>query len=329
MNTLPDWLRSRLCSAVLTALLSLLVLFPAQAQDGVKPHRVGWIVISSEEVARRNIEMFRRAFADLGYREGKNLILHVRYAEGRLERGPDLANDLLHTGVDVIAAGGYELAAAALQATQTVPVVGVGCGIELLSANLARPTRNITGVTCQSLDLAAKQLQLLSEVVVAERRIAILQNPTAPHTEKSAEALKNAAVSLGILAQPIAARRPEEIEPAFAEIARLGVRGAVILTDAMFYAERRRVVAVAATNRVGIIASFREFSDLGALLSYGSNTQDLIRRSAAIIDKILKGAPPGDLPIEQPTRFELVVNLKTARELGLTIPPSSSPAPTS
>jgi putative ABC transport system substrate-binding protein len=180
----------------------------------------------------------------------------------------------------------------------------------------------VTGVTCQSFDLAPKQLQLLANVLSGERRIAVLHTPTAPDAKRQLEALKNAAADLGIVAEPIAAGRAEDLEPAFAEIARLGARGAVILTGAMVWAERRGVVAAAARHRVAIIASFREFTDLGALLSYGSNINELIRSTVATVDKILKGAKPGDLPIEQPTRFELVVNLKTARELGLTIPPS-------
>jgi putative ABC transport system substrate-binding protein len=303
----------------LAALVSFVVLHPAHAQDGAKPRRVGWLVISSEEVARQNVDVIRAAFAELGYREGKNLILDVRYTAGRFERGPEFANELLRAGAEVIAAGGYQLAAAAIKATQTVPVVGVGCGIELLSTSLARPSGNLTGVSCQSPDLAAKQLQLLSEVVGGPQ-IAALYNPTAPHMQSSVDALKTAAAGLGLVAHPIAVKKADEIEPAFAEIARVGARGAMVVTDALFYSERRRVVASAAAHRIPIIASFREFADLGALLSYGSNAQDLIRASVVIIDKILKGAKPSDLPIEQPTKFELVVNLKTARELELTLP---------
>ncbi len=306
----------------LAALLSLLVLHPATAQDSVKPRRVGWIAVPSEEVTRQHVEVVRAAFADLGYREGKNFVLDMRYAEGRTERGPELANELLQSGAEVLVTAGYQLAAGALQVTQTVPIVGLGCGIERLSANLARPSGNVTGVTCQSFDLAPKQLQLLSEVLAGDRRIAVVHNPTAPDAQGQLEGLKNAAAGLGIVAEPIAAGRAEDLEPAFAEIARLGARGAVILTGAMVWAERRGVVAAAARHRVAIIASFREFTDLGALLSYGSNINDRIRRTVAIVDKILKGAKPADLPVEQPTRFELVVNLKTARELGLTLPPS-------
>ncbi len=322
MNALPNWRPSRPRRGLVAALLSLLVSHSAMAQDSAKPRRVGLIFISSEEVARQNLEVFRTTFAELGYREGKDFILDLRFAEGRTERGPELANQLLQSGAEVLVTGGYQLAASALQVTQTVPIVGIGCGIERLSASLARPSGNLTGVTCQSFDLDAKQLQLLSEVLPGERRIAVLHDPTAPDALRSIEALSSAAARLGIVAQPIAARQREELESAFAEIGRLGARGAIVHTGVMVYAERHRIVALAAAHRIAIIASFREFSDLGALLSYGSNVSDLIRSTVATVGKILKGAKPGDLPIQQPTRFELVVNLKTARALGLTIPPS-------
>jgi putative tryptophan/tyrosine transport system substrate-binding protein len=317
LHLLPRWRGA----VLLAAILSLWVIHPAETQ-GAKLRRVGWISTSTEETNLKNLEVVRAAFADLGWREGQNLALDMVYAEGRTERGPELANELLQLGAEVLVAGGYEFAAGALQVTQTVPVVGLGCGIERLSASLARPSGNLTGVSCQSFDLDAKHLQLLSEVLAGERRIAVLYNPTAPDAESSIEALKSAAAGLDIVAQPVAARQREELEPAFAEIGRLGARGAVIRTGVMVWAERRRVVALAAAHRVAIIASFREFSDLGALLSYGSNIHDLIRITVATVDKILKGAKVGDLPIQQPTRFELVVNMKTARTLGLTIPNS-------
>ena len=284
--------------------------------------RVGWISTATEALNLKNLEVIRAAFADLGWREGENLTLDMVYAEGRTERGPELANKLLQSGAEVVVAGGYELAAGALQVTQTVPIVGIGCGIERLSQSLARPGGNLTGVTCQSFDLDAKHLQLLSEALTGERRIAVLYNPTAPDAQTAIESLKSAAAGLGLVAQPIAARQPEELEPAFAQIIRLGARAAIVHTGVMVWAERRRVVALAAAHRVALVASFREFADLGALLSYGSNIHDLIRITVATIDKILKGAKAGDLPIQQPTRFELVVNMKTARVLGLTMPGS-------
>jgi len=305
----------------LAALLSLAVLHPAHAQDGAKSRRVGWISIPTKEVARQHGEVIRAAFAELGYREGDNLILDTRNAGGRFERGAELAKELLELGAEVLVTAGYELSAAALQVTNTVPVVGVGCGVEQLAKTLARPGGNFTGVTCQSFDLVAKHLQLLSEVVTGQRQLVALVNPSSRTAPTVTEELKRAAAELRLVVPLIALRKPEDVETAFGEVARLGARGAVVTPNAMFWAERRRVVAAAAAHRIAIITSYREYSDLGGLLSYGNSVNDLIRRAVASVDKILKGAKPADLPMEQPTKFELVVNLKTARELGLTIPP--------
>jgi len=305
----------------LAALISFVVLHPAHAQDSAKPRRVGWIAIPSEEVVRQHLKVVRTAFADLGWHEGKNLILDMRYAAGRFERGPELAKELLQAGAEVLVTAGDQLSAAALGVTPTVPVVGIGCGVERLAETLARPGGNFTGATCQSFDLVAKQLQLLSEVVTGQRQLVALVNPNSRKAPTVTEELKRAAAELNLVVPLIAARNPDEIEAAFGEIARLGARGAIVVPDAMFWAERRRVVAAAAAHRIAIITSYREYSDLGGLLSYGNSTNDLIRRAVASVDKILKGAKPADLPMEQPTKFELVVNLKTARELGLTFPP--------
>jgi len=305
----------------LSALISFVVLHPTHAQDGAKPRRVGWIAMPTEEVTRQHLDVVRAAFADLGYREGKNLILDMRYAAGRFERGPELAKELLASGAEVLVTAGYQLSAAALQVTHTVPVVGLGCGVEQLAKTLAQPGGNFTGVTCQSLDLVGKHLQLISAVLNGEPQIAALVNPNSPLAPTVTEALKRAGGELNLVVPSIAVRARDDVEAAFAEIARLGIRGAVVAPSGMFWAERRRVVAAAAAHRIAIITSYRETTDLGGLLSYGNSINDLIRRAVASVDKIFKGAKPADLPMEQPTKFELVVNLKTARELGLTIPP--------
>jgi putative tryptophan/tyrosine transport system substrate-binding protein len=313
----------RLILAIAAAvLLAPLFLNQATAQDGAKPRRVGWIGIAGEEASRQQLKVIRGAFADLGYHEGKNLTLDMRYTGARFERGAGFANELLESGAEVLVTAGYQLSAAALKVTKTIPVVGVGCGAERLAASLARPGGNFTGVTCQSFDLVAKQVQLLSEVVTGQRQLVALVNPNSHNWATVTEDLKRAAAKLELVVPVIAVRRPEEIEAAFGEIARLGARGAIVVPDAMFWAERQKVVAVAVAHRVAIIGPVREYTDLGGLLSYGNSVNDLIRRAVASVDKILKGAKPGDLPMEQPTKFELVVNLKTARELGLTIPPS-------
>ena len=312
----------QLFSIALAVLLSLLVQFPATAQESTKLRRVGVIFVGSEEESRASLDVLYASYADLGYHAGKNLILDARYAEGRFERGDELASELLRSGAEVLVAGGYQLSAAALRVTRTVPIVGVGCGIEHLAASLAHPAGNVTGVTCQSPDLIGKQLQLLSEVVPTETRVGMLLNANSPSAPTVAQEFERAANTLNLVAHLVAVRRAEEIDPAFGEIERLAVRRVIVMTDALFYAERRRVVALAASHRVAIIASFRQFPDLGAPFSYGSNVSWLQRRGVALTDKILKGEKPADMPIEQPTRFELVVNLKTAKALGLTIPPT-------
>jgi putative tryptophan/tyrosine transport system substrate-binding protein len=300
------------------AYLLAALLPPAIAQDGAKPRRVGWISTQYEE-AGRQLNLARPAFADLGYHEGKNFILDMRYAGGRMERGAELAGELLEAGAEILVTGGHQLSAAALRVTQTVPVVGVGCGVEQLAESLARPGGNFTGVECQSSDLVAKHLQLLSQVVAGEQRLATLVNPNSRDASTVTEVIKRAAAELNLVVPLIAVRKPEEIEAAFGEIAQMGIRGTVVAPDALSWGERRRVIAAAATHRMAIVVSYREF---GALLSYGNSINDLVRRAVATVDKLLKGAKPADLPMERPTKFELVVNLKTARELGLTIPPS-------
>jgi putative tryptophan/tyrosine transport system substrate-binding protein len=315
-----------LCFAV-AVLLSLLVQSPATAQDRTSPRRVGWISIESEEVARRATasrggSVVNAAFADLGYRLGEDLIIDVRHSAGRFEQGPQLANELLQAGAEVLVTGGYELSEAALRVTRTVPVVGVGCGVEQLVESLARPGGNFTGVSCQALDLPAKHLQLMSEIVTGERQIVALVNPNSHNTPIVTEQLKHAATELILTVPLMSVGTADMIDKTFAEIARLGFRGAVVAPDSLFWAERERFAAAAKTHRIGVITSYREVPDLGGLISYGTSIRDLVRRAVGVVDKILKGVRPTDFPMQQPTKFELVVNLRTARELQLAIPQS-------
>src|SRR5262249_52037379 len=263
---------------------------PATAQDRTNPRRVGWIATESEEVARRMSaahggSVVRRTFADLGYREGKDVILDVRFAAGRFERGTELGNELLQAGAEVLVTPGYELSVAALRVTQTVPVVGIGCGVEQLAESLARPGGNFTGVSCQSLDLPAKHVQLLAEMMTGGQQIVALVNPASHTTPMVTEQLKQAATQLNVVVPLIAMRKPEMLETTFDDIARLGARGVVIAPDTLFWAERETLVAAAKMRRIGIIASFREFSDLGGLASYGTSVKDLLRRVVGTVDK--------------------------------------------
>src|SRR5262245_41580811 len=201
----------QLFSIALAVLLSLLQ-FPATAQESTKLRRVGVIFVGSEEDSRAGLDVLYASYADLGYHAGKNLILDARYAEGRFERGEELASELLRSGAEVLVAGSYQLSAGALRVTRTVPIVGVGCGIEHLAASLARPAGNVTGVTCQSPDLIGKQLQLLSEVVPTEARVGMLLNANSPSALTVAQEFERAAHSLNLVAHLIAVRRAEEID---------------------------------------------------------------------------------------------------------------------
>jgi len=308
---------------ILTALLSAWLLGPVQAQDGAKPRRVGWIAIPSEELFRRQgADVVRAAFAELGYQEGKNLILDMRFAAGRFERGPELAKELLESAAEVLVTAGFHLSVAALQVTKTVPVVGAGCGLEQLVESLARPGGNFTGMTCPAWELGGKQLQLLSELLPGERQLAALVDPKSGNAREVIGDLKRAAADGKFAVHLFAVHRPEEIEAAFGEIARLGARGVVVAPSSVFWAHRQRVIAAALAHRVPIVTIHREFTNLGGLLSYGHSYRDVLRGAVGTVDKILQGAKPADLPMQRPIKFELIVNLKTARELGLTIPPS-------
>ena len=271
---------------------------------------------------RQGADVVRAAFADLGYYEGKNLILDLRFAAGRLERGPEFAKELLELGAEVLVTGGFALSVAALQVTKTVPIVGAGCGVDKLVASLARPERNLTGMTCPAWELGGKQLQLLSELLPGERQLAALVDPKSGNATEILEDVKIAASEGKLAVRLIAVHGPEEIETAFGEIARDGVRGVALAPSSMFWAHRRRVIAAALAHRVPIVTIHREFTSLGGLLSYGHSYSDVLRGAVGMVDRILKGAKPADLPMQRPIKFELIVNLKTARELGLAIPPS-------
>src|SRR5262245_29878952 len=212
-------------------LVSFLVVFPAMAQDDAKSRRVGLLFVGGEEDSRKTLDVLCASFADLGYHAGRNLVLDVRYADGYFERGQELASELLRSGAEVLSVGGYKLSAAALEVTHSVPIVGVGCGIEHLGASLAHPGGNITGVTCHWPDLAGKQMQLLLEALSGEKRLALLLNINSPSAPTVAQEFERAAGINNLVAHVIAVRRPEDIETAYAEMQRLGARGAIIMTD--------------------------------------------------------------------------------------------------
>ncbi len=268
---------------------------------------------------------FIQGLRDLGYVEGRNITIDWRVSEGRYERLPDLAAELVALGVDVIVVPGSEGVLAAERATRTIPIVmadhpdPVGAG---LVASLARPGGNITGLSHLYPEIAGKQLQLLREIVPAVSRIAVLYNPTNQANGRMLEAAQEAAQSAAITLQALEARAPEDFEKAFAAMRREGAGAVLVLRDGMLLLHRQWLLDFATKSRLPAMYGAREEVVGGGLVAYGPSSRDSFRHVATYVDKILKGAKPADLPIEQPTKFELVINLKTAKALGLAIPPA-------
>jgi len=266
------------------------------------------------------------ALRDLGWVEGQNLIIEWRGADGKTERLPDLARDLVRLNVDVIVVGSCgAVLDAARGATATIPIVVTTCNDDLVAAgivaSLGHPGGNITGLSKLTPELSAKRLALLKETLLAVSRVGVLWNPDYSEFAADWRALREAAQQLGITLHSIEVRRATEFDAALTALRRQRADAFMMFSDLIGFLHAREVAEAAARNRVPAIYAFREAVDAGGLMSYGPNIQDMYRRSAVYVDRILRGAKPADLPIEQPTKFELVINLKTAKALGLTIPP--------
>jgi ABC-type uncharacterized transport system substrate-binding protein len=294
----------------------------AESQPAGKVYRIGILVPGSTSP---QIHAFREGLRDLGYVEGQNLAIEYRSAEDRLERLAGLAAELVTLKVDIIYANVTPAAQAAKNATQTIPIVFGASSDPVdygLVASLARPGGNITGLSNTGADLSGKRLELLKEGVPGISRIAVLWNSANPIMARQLRETEVAAQVLGAQLQVVDVRGPDDFARAFRAVA-MGRPGAlVVLADFLTMNHRGRIAEFATKNRLPAISEFREFAAAGCLMAYGPSAPDLGRRAAVLVDKILKGAQPGDLPIEQPTKFELVINLKTAKALGLTIPPS-------
>jgi putative tryptophan/tyrosine transport system substrate-binding protein len=291
----------------------------ADAQQPTKLPRVGWL--ANYTATAPIYDGFRQGLHELGYVEGKNIIVEVRFAEGNLDRLPELARELARLDVDVIFASGDQGLRAVQQATTTIPVVLSSCDpLDSLVATIARPGGKVTGLTCISSELASKRLQLLKELVPALARVAVIYNQEDRNKAWEYKHIQDAAHALHLAVHAFEARSAAEIDEAFARIADERAQALVIFADALMVFHEKKLAALALQNRLPAIFGFREFADLGG--SYGASLREQYRRAASYVVKILKGASPGDLPIEQPTRFELVINLKTAKALGLEIPPT-------
>ena len=297
----------------------------ARAQQSTKIPRIGFLAgdLASNPHLRA---AFDQGLRNLGYVEGRTCVVEYRDAEGRPERLPALAGELLALKVDVIVAVSTPATVAAKQATKSLPIVFALAPAPVtdgLVTSLARPGGNVTGLSLLGPELIGKRLELLAQAVPGVTRIAALWQPGGLGERTEQDMLKEvevAARALGVRLHFIEARSPKDFDAAFSDMSTQRVGGLTVLGNAMFYNERRRLVELAASHRLPAVYPLREYVDAGGLMAYGPDLADLLGRAAAYVDKILKGAKPGDLPVEQPTKFELLINLKTARSIGLTIP---------
>ncbi len=297
----------------------------AQAQDSAKIFKIGRVSPLSEEAAAPSNEAFRRGMRDLGWVEGKNYTIESLFAQGKLERLPALAAELVQRRVDLIVVGSSPGALAVKNATRTIPVVTVTTGDPVadgLVQSLARPGGNVTGVTTLAQGLNAKRVQLLKESVSGMTRLAVLTNPGDSYAAAFAKEREEVARALGLKIQILEASGPSLFEPAFAAAAGERAQALSVLPGIVFLTHRQAIVELAASRRLPAIYPERGYVEAGGLMYYGASLVDMWRHVAVHADKILKGAKPADLPVEQPTKFELVINLKTANQLGLKIPQS-------
>jgi putative tryptophan/tyrosine transport system substrate-binding protein len=300
----------------------------ADAQQSKKVPRIGYL--STTDVARDSarIDAIRLALRELGYIEGQNIAFEYRYAEGRSDRYPELVAELVRLKVDiVVVAGGTSMIRAAQSATKMIPIVMAGAPPDPVKAglieSLARPGGNITGITVLSRDLSAKRLELLKEAVPKVKRVAVLYAPASEGAAREVqEVLPEAARALGVTIRPWEIRAANDFEKVFAELNKQRPDGLYVTPDALLGANQKRTIGFALENRLPSMYSNREGVNAGGLMYYGADAADSYRRVAYYVDKILKGAKPADMPVEQPKKFEFIVNLKTAKQIGLTIPPN-------
>ena len=317
-----SFLRSSLALAGLSLLAGCGVL-PPQAQPTARVLRVGFLGASSPSATR--VEALRQGLRELGYVEGENFVIDYRYAEGNLDRLSELAAELVRLKVDILVTAAPSSTRAAKAATSTIPIVmaydtdPVANGFV---ASLARPGGNITGLSSLAPGISGKQLELLKEIVPGLSRAAVLGTSALPAYVQLSKEVELAAGALGVQLQHLDVRAPEGIETAFREAREGRAEAALVMASPILESDRTRVADLAAKNRLPTIHNASEFVEVGGLMSYGVSWDDLYRRAASYVDKILKGARPADLPIEQPTTFDLVINLKTAQALGLNIPQS-------
>lgn len=309
------------------ALLAMIVALSAsaEAQQPKKVWRIGYLGAASASVNAARIEAFRQGLHEVGYVEGKNIVLEYRFADGKLDRLPALAADLVGLDVDIIVSGGARATRPAKEATGTIPIVmtndpdPVGDGFV---GSLAQPGGNVTGLSTLSSELSGKRLELLKEIVPRLSRLAVLRVPNNPGNSQAFRETELAAKALSVRSQYLDVTGTKTIEIAFREATKGRADAVLLLGGSVFVLQRKQIAALAVKSLLPTIHYRHEFVEDGGLISYATSLTDLSRRAATYIDKILKGAKPADLPVEQPTKFELVVNLTAAKQIGLTIPPN-------
>ena len=302
-------------------------------QPAGRVYRVSYFAITSRERAIHLINAFEDGLRRLGYRVGENVVIEYRFADGELERLPALAADLIRLRVDIIVSGNNVNTVAAMKATTTIPIVMASSADPVsagLVASLARPGGNVTGIAQDTGgEQHAKRLELLKDTLPNLSRMGILWNPDFAPNQERLTSIREAAPALGLTLVPVEARGLDSLEQAFATLVRERAQMLAVLSDGVLFNRRGQIGVMALENQLPAIAAAREYAEAGLLLTYGIDLRDQFRQSAVFVDKIFKGAKPADLPVEQPTKFELVVNLKTAKALGLTVPPAMlAPAPT-
>jgi len=311
------------CFALCAMLFSLC--FPAQAQQPTNIPRIGYLEAVSPSISAVRSEAFRQGLRELGYVEGKNIVTEYRYAEGKRDRLPALAAELVRLKVDVIVTAGASATRAAKKATSTIPIVmaqdsdPVGKGVV---ASLARPGGNITGLSTLAPEISGKQLELLKEILPKLSRVAVLGTSTRPGNAQALREVKLAAGAFKVELRYLDVLDPKKIETAFGAARKEHADAVLVLAGRILTSHRTQIVELAVKSRLLAIYPFPVYVEAGGLMSYGVRRSDLFRRAATYVDKILKGANPAELPVEQPTKFELVINLKTAKALGITIPPT-------
>jgi len=315
---------------VLAGFLAILVLLVgwvgiAEAQQAKKVSRIGFLSATSPSAIAARVEAFRQGLRELGYVEGKNIVIEWRYAEGKLDRLSELAAELVRLKVEVIVSAGPTSTRSAKEATNTIPIVMAWDSDPVGSrfvASLARPGGNITGLSTLAPELSGKQLELLKEIVPRLSRVAVLGISTQPGNAQLVKETELAAGAFGVKLQYLDVQNPKDIETVFRAASKGRADAVLVLPNPVLISQRAQVIELAIKSRLPAIYPYREFADDDGLMTYGVSFIDLYRRAAVYVDKILKGTKPADLPVEQPMKFEFIINLKAAKQIGLTIPQS-------